>query len=99
MWDMWSRQSVKYVPDICARKWLTFTLDRVIAEGIAFDHLLDWAQADGYIPNVPPCPPRARPSDYVKAFTTLGYTPAMNSMNDRISISGVRLSDPLEAKI
>src|SRR4030066_671200 len=33
MWDMWSRQSAKYAPDICARKWLTFTLDRVIAEG------------------------------------------------------------------
>ena len=99
LWDGWSKQSLKYQPDICAHKWITFTSARINAEGIAFDNLLEWARQDNRVPFVRPCPRNAKPSDYERAISQLGYKPALNEMNNEIFIRGVRLEDPLEAKI
>lgn len=99
LWDTWSKQSTNYEPGICAQKWGAFTTERISAEGITFFSLLDWVQADGYIPFVRPCPKHAKPSDYKKVLTALGYRFTLNEMNDEISINGARMTDPLEARI
>jgi hypothetical protein len=99
LWDTWSKQSFKYQPGVCAQKWITFTPARVNAEGITFDNLLQWAQADNQIPFVQPCPRGAKPSDYERAYDQLGYKFTLNEMNDAVFLNGTRLTDPIEAKI
>jgi hypothetical protein len=99
MWDAWSKQSANYHPGVCANQWTKFTLALIVAEGITFDNLLEWAKDDNRVPFVRPCPKNAKPSDYERAFTQLGFNFSMNEMNDGYFLNGTRLTDPLEAKI
>lgn len=99
LWEAWLKQSAKYEPGFCAQKWPTLSKAWRDAEGITPNSLSQWAQADGYIPFVRPCPKNAKPSDYEKALAALGYKFSLNEMNDEISVNGVRLTDPLEARI
>lgn len=99
LWDNWSKQSPKYEPGACNKKWLTFTPALQDASKISFASLIYWAQEDGGLAFVTPAPRGAKPSHYMKALEGMGYTFSVNTMNDMLYVNGSRLSDLLTSKI
>lgn len=99
LWDTWSKNSTKYQPGLCAQTWKNFNPEIITAEGITLNDLIAWVQIDSNSPTIQPCPKNAKPSDYKNALKAYGYKFALNIMNDEIFIDGVKLTDPIEAKI
>ncbi|MDQ3004163.1 MAG: bifunctional DNA primase/polymerase [Chloroflexota bacterium] len=99
LWDNWSRQSDKYEPGKCAQKWESFTDERMDADKITLASLFHWAEKDGAAPFIRPCPKDAKPADYAKALTALGWKFSLNEMNDEVFVNGRRWTDPLYAKV
>ena len=98
LWDNWSKESEKYIPGECAKKWETFTPN----DGITLGSLIHWAREDRKkATKLIPHPPKGliKPSDYERALTTLGYKFRMNEANYDVEVNGIRMSDPLEAVI
>ena len=93
LWDNFSKQSPKYEPGACAQKWETITDAEMDVRKISFGSLIYWAENDGAAPFVKPCPKDAKPSDYKKALTGLGYHFTLNEMNDEMHVNGNRMSD------
>lgn len=96
VWDMWSRQSSKYVHGECAKKWNTFT---DTDNGLTIGTLYHWAEEDSNGVFVRPASKNSRPSDYLQALNSMGYTFSMNRMNDTVFVNGQKMSDGLEALI
>jgi hypothetical protein len=99
LWDNWSKQSPKYEPGACNKKWLTFTPALQDASKISFASLIYWAQEDGGMSFVSNAPRGAKPSHYIKALEGMGYSFSVNTMNDMLYANGSRLSDLLMSKI
>ncbi len=99
LWDNWSKQSPKYEPGACNKKWLTFTPALQDASKISFASLIYWAHEDGGLAFVSNAPRGAKPSHYMKALEGMGYTFSVNTMNDMLYANGSRLSDLLMSKI
>lgn len=95
LWDSWSRDSDKYKPGDCARKWQTFKPD----DGITLGSLYYWATVDRPERNrsIPLAPQNAKPSHYNKAILAANWEPRLNEANHNIEICGVPLSSPIEA--
>ena len=66
-------------------------------EKITISSLFYWAEVDGQGKFVRSAPKNAKPSDYIRALHTLGYSFSMNEMNDRLYVNGSLFSDGLSA--
>jgi hypothetical protein len=98
-WDTWSKQSSKYAPGACAKKWATFNKDLTQANKINLNSLIYWAREDGNNPTLQAAPKLATPVDYKLMLETCGYKFSMNDMNDMIYINGLRFTDILEKTV
>ena len=98
-WDSWSKQSEKYVPGACAKKWLSFTDDLTAANRISLKSLFHWAKEDGGQPYIKPAKKGASPAEYAAALHDLGFHFTLNEMNDLVYVNGQPVSDILTAVI
>jgi len=95
LWDEWSTASDKYKPGACSAKWETFSEgDRA---DLTLASLYYWAEQDAGTKAIEDCPPHARPSHYIAALGTMGYTFALNLMNDDVHVCGARQDDVIRA--
>lgn len=92
-WDNWSKQSDKYKPGECSKKWLSFNHDLTAANQITFASLLHWAAEDGAQPFIKPAPKHATPDDYSEVMDAMGFQFSLNDMNDMVYINGAQTSD------
>jgi len=56
LWEDWSKQSAKYEPGVCAKKWMSFTP----GDGVTLASLRHWADQDDPQPQPPRKPPERR---------------------------------------
>lgn len=92
-WDGWSKQSEKYKPGDCAKKWTSFNHDITAANQITFASLLHWAGLDGAQPFITPAPKHATPDDYAAVMDAMGFKFSLNDMNDLVYFNGAQTSD------
>jgi P4 family phage/plasmid primase-like protien len=67
LWDGWSRQSEKYTPGECTRKWATMDKGTGDDGNIGFGSLLTWAKAAGWVN------PNGRRNGTTGGATTAGH--------------------------
>ena len=90
-WNTWSKQSAKYKPGECEKKWNTFSKELQQANKINFGSLIHWAEEDGIQPFLRTAPKDATPKDYTHAMEALKYKFHLNEMNDYIYFQGERV--------
>lgn len=98
-WDSWSKQSEKYNPGECAKKWKTFSDEITAANRISLKSLFHWAKEDGGQPYIKPAKKGASPAEYAQALQDLGFEFTLNEMNDMVYLNGQPISDILMAVI
>ena len=96
-WDTWSRSSQKYKDGECFIKWNGFGTER--DKEITIKSLFWWADQDSKGLYIQKAPKRAKPSHYLNALQTMGYSFTMNRMNDRLYVNGNLISDGLVSSL
>jgi putative DNA primase/helicase len=74
LWDEWSRQSAKYTPGECEKKWATFN-----GHGLTLASLVYWANEDNPQPRVKANEPQASPTRPRGALLDGGPTDEANA--------------------
>ncbi len=97
LWDNWSKKSSKYKLGECSIKWRGFEP----GDGITLESLKFWAQEDNPegIFDLPQAPKKPKPSDYMRAMKSAGWTFQQNEANYDIELNGMPINEALMAII
>ncbi len=98
LWDNWSRQSDKWQPGVCSKKWQGFRSgDPADRYTLSWKSIIRWARQDNPgMARMPLAPEEGiRPSHYIQAAEAAGWQFRMNETTWDVEINGLSLSSPI----
>jgi len=90
-WEIWSRQSGKYSPGVCAGKWETFKPTK----GIGIGSLAQWAKDDGW---TSPFKSQTKPS-YIPSKDSNNQPKTMNNLTNNQDVNQLSIKEAIQLAI